>query len=249
LTTPALIWAAAVLFTGAVLQSAAGFGFGLFAVPALLVLGFPLPQAVMLCVVGSAVQKVLAVWSLREHVPWKGLRLVVAYGLLTFPLGLWLMFHLTEAGKGVAGAVVAVLILGLLLLRRGVFPEEREHVPAVWGISAGAVSGVLNGLANIGGPPVVLWSLAHKWSNPRLRITTLAQSLVFVPFQMVLIPVMFGAPALNALLWGLAFSPLVILGTRAGLFLGNRVPVPLLRLGMEILLVLMAVSAARPLWE
>lgn len=239
---------AAILFTGALVQSAAGFGFGLFAVPALLVTGFSLPQAVMLCVVGSALQKIVAMWTLRRHVPWRSLRPLIISGLATLPIGFWLMHRLTLAGRDVAGGVVAALILGLLLLRRVVAPVGRKSVHPAWGIGAGAMSGVLNGLANIGGPPVVLWSLAHQWSNPRLRVTTLAQSLFFVPFQVVVISLVFGRGALVALVWGVLMSPLVVLGTRAGLYLGGRVPVHRLRLGMEFLLVLMAVSAARPLW-
>jgi len=249
LTAVTLGAGAAILFAGALVQSAAGFGFGLFAVPALLVTGFTLPQAVMLCVVGSALQKIVAVYALRRHVPWRSLRPLIVSGLTTLPIGFWLMHRLTMAGRDAAGVVVAVLILGLLLFRRAAAPTGRGSVHPAWGIAAGAISGVLNGLANIGGPPVVLWSLAHQWSNPRLRVTTLAQSLVFVPFQVVVISLVFGHSALVALAWGVLMSPLVVLGTRAGLYLGGRVPVHHLRLGMECLLVLMAVSAARPLWS
>lgn len=248
MTAVTLAAGAAILFAGALVQSAAGFGFGLFAVPALLVTGFSLPQAVMLCVVGSALQKGVAVWALRRHIPWRSLRPLIVSGLATLPIGFWMMHRLSVAGRDTAGGVVAVLIMGLLLLRRLVAPMGKESVHPAWGIAAGAMSGVLNGLANIGGPPVVLWSLAHQWSNPRLRVTTLAQSLVFVPFQVVVISLVFGRSALVALAWGVLMSPLVVLGTRAGLYLGSRVPVHRLRLGMEFLLLLMAVSAARPLW-
>ena len=245
-TLPALAGAAAVLSLGALLQSAAGFGFGLFAVPALLVIGFSLPQAVMLCVAGSAMQKVLAVYALREHVPWRNLKPLIVSGLVTLPAGLWLMQRLSRAGRDTTGIVVAALIMAMLLLRRLAAPRGRAVVPAAWGVAAGAVSGVLNGLANIGGPPVVLWSLAHDWSNRRLRVTTLAQSLVFVPFQVGVMILLFGRGVIVALGWGMLLSPLVILATRAGLRLGGRIPLPWLRLGMELLLILMALSAARP---
>ena len=247
MTPLALGGAAAVLCAGALLQSAAGFGFGLFAVPALLVMGFPLPQAVMLCVAGSALQKVLAVHSLRSHVPWRRLRPLIISGLITLPAGLWMMQRLSAAGKDTTGGVVALLIVSLLLLRRLAAPQGKEVLHPAWGVAAGAASGVLNGIANIGGPPVVLWSLAHRWSNQRLRVTTLAQSLVFVPFQVAVMALIFGGGVLKALAWGVILSPLVVSGTRVGLSLGQRVPVARLRLGMEILLLLMAVSAARPI--
>jgi len=246
MTLGAMAGAASVLTLGAFMQSAAGFGFGLFAVPALLILGFPLPQAIMLTVAGSAVQKILGVIELRKSVNWRELRPLIISGLLTLPLGLWFMIRLTEAGKTTAGRVVAVLIVVLLLLRRFVVPAGHEKVAAIWGVCAGAVSGILNGLANIGGPPVVLWILSHRWGNEKMRVTVMAQSLFFVPLQAGVMLALFGTPVLHALGWGMAVSPLVILGTRLGLRLGSRIPVSRLRTGMELLLLLMAISAARP---
>ena len=246
MTPLALGGAAAVLCAGALLQSAAGFGFGLFAVPALLIMGFPLPQAIMLTVAGSAVQKALGVIELKKAVCWRELSPLIISGLIALPVGLWFMLRLTEAGKATAGRVVAALIVALLIMRRFAVPRGREKVHLCWGIAAGIASGILNGLANIGGPPVVLWILSHHWSNKKMRVTVMAQSLFFVPFQVGVMLILFGAPVARALLWGLLLSPLVVFGTRLGLRLGARIPVSSLRPGMEILLLIMAVSAARP---
>jgi len=56
---------------GSVLQSAAGFGMGLFCTPLLLGLGLSLPESIAIVRASSFFQTLLGSWHLRANIPWK----------------------------------------------------------------------------------------------------------------------------------------------------------------------------------
>jgi len=232
-----------VMVLGCLVQSSAGFGFGLFALPILLFLGFDLPQSVMIVVTGSAIQKITAVTYLRKDVDWKGLLPYMLTGLAALPLGVYLMYRVSFLSQPQAKQIIGFCILALVLLQ-----WRRVHTPGNgvhpgWGYLAGFFSGVLNGLANIGGPPLVFWILAHGWSNEKMRVTALAFSLVFVPFQVGLMVLGFGVPILDSLWKTILLTPVILLGSWLGLRIGAAFSRENLRLYMRFLLIIIAVSA------
>lgn len=234
---------AAILILGGIVQSSAGFGYGLFALPILLFLDFSLPAAVTIIIIGSAIQKLTAVKVLSHAFRWKELFPYMAVGLVSLPLGVYLMFRLSTLDQSITRQIIGGLILLLLMLRWRGFIKTREHVRPVWGIIAAFFSGLLNGLANIGGPPMVLWVLAHRWPNDKMRVVLLAFSLVFVPFQILLMLWLFGTSILNPLARALLLSPAVLLGTWLGLYVGKKFSASQLRFYMQILLLLIALSS------
>ena len=176
---------APVLLLGGMIQSITGFGFGLFALPPLLLMGLDLPQAVVLIIVGSAVQKVTAASHLRRAVNWRQILPLMGVGLLTLPPGVYLMVRVSAMDQALVKQILGGCILLLLLIRLRGARQPLSPPPAGWGYLAASLSGLLNGFANIGGPPMVLWTLAHRWPNARIRGTLLAFSMVFVPFQLI----------------------------------------------------------------
>jgi uncharacterized membrane protein YfcA len=237
-----------IMIVGSMIQSSSGFGFGLFAVPLFLLMGFPLPETVIMVVIGSAVQKIAAISHLRKAVDWKGQAPYMATGLATLPLGVYSLYRVSLLGQPFIKQIIGSVILLLLLLQwRGVI-KSREKVAPVWGYTAGFFSGFLNGLANIGGPPLVLWILAHQWSNEKMRVTPLAFSIVFVPFQLLFMALAFGSRMWNPLLSAILLTPAVLLGTWVGLWAGGKISKEHLRIYMRLLLLLIAVSTIiRPL--
>lgn len=234
---------AAILILGGIVQSSAGFGYGLFALPVLLFLDFSLPAAVTIIIIGSAIQKLTAVKALSHAFRWKELFPYMVVGLVSLPLGVYLMFRLSTLDQSITRQIIGGLILLLLMLRWRGFIKTREHVRPVWGIIAAFFSGLLNGLANIGGPPMVLWVLAHRWPNDKMRVVLLAFSLVFVPFQILLMLWLFGTSILNPLVRALLLSPAVLLGTWLGLYIGKKFSPSQLRFYMQILLLVIALSS------
>jgi uncharacterized membrane protein YfcA len=239
---------APVLLIGGMIQSITGFGFGLFALPPLLLMGLDLPQAVVLIIVGSAVQKMTATAHLRRSVKWRQILPLMGVGLLTLPLGVYLMARVSAMDQAFVKQILGACILLLLLIRIWGARKTPGTPRAGWGYFAASLSGLLNGFANIGGPPMVLWTLAHRWPNARIRGTLLAFSLVFVPFQIILIWSIFGSTVGRSLIHALILIPVVLFGTWLGLRLGEKIPTAVLRGVMVGVLLLMAViSLVEPL--
>jgi uncharacterized membrane protein YfcA len=232
-----------VMLVGSLIQSSSGFGFGLFAVPLFLFMGFSLPDTVIMVVIGSAVQKITAVSYLWKAADWKGHAPYMIVGLLTLPLGVYCMYRVSFLSQPAVKQVIGAVILLLLTLQWKGLIKSKEKVAAAWGYTAGFFSGFLNGLANIGGPPLVLWILAHRWPNEKMRVTPIAFSLIFVPFQVLFMALMFGSALWSPLLNALLLTPSVLLGTWLGLKIGKNISKQHLQIYMRVLLLFIALSA------
>lgn len=98
-------------------------------------------------------------------VDWSRIGVLAAAALVTVPVGAWLLATVSpELVRWTISAVVLsfVAILGLGWRYRG-------RPTVVTTASAGAVSGVLNGVAGLAGPPVIFYYLAGPDPAPRMR--------------------------------------------------------------------------------
>jgi uncharacterized membrane protein YfcA len=228
---------------GAIIQSSSGFGFGLFVIPILLFFGVGLAPTVIMVVIGSAIQKITAVKYLKEHLDWQEMAPFIVVGLFGLPLGVFAMSRISTMDQPVVKQVIGGLVLVMLALHRKGAIQARETVPKAWGYIVGFFAGLLNGFANIGGPPLVLWTLAHQWPNRKMRGTIIAFSLIFVPFQLALMLVTFGSAMFNPMLKAVVLSPAVLLGTWIGLKIGEKISQEHLRIYMQVLLLFIAVAS------
>ncbi len=104
------------------------------------------------------------------------------------------------------------------------------------------------GFANIGGAPIILWILAHRWQNEKMRVTSLAFTLAFVPFQIILLPMVFGKSILIAFLNAIVLTPIIYFSTKIGLRVGSMLSRRHLRMSMQGLLFLIAmISILKPI--
>ena len=243
MTIKEIIEIGSIMILGGVIQSSSGFGYGLFALPLLLFFGFPLPVSVMIIITGSGIQKIAAVKVLADNFDWKELFPYMGTGLLALPIGIYLMFSAANLDQSLIKQIIGGCIILLLILRWQGFIRTRDHIAPIWGHIASFWSGLLNGFANIGGPPLVIWTLSHRWSNEKIRVVLLAFSLIFVPFQLVLMPIVFGSPVIGAFIKSLILSPFVLLGTWLGLIIGARITQRQLKLYMQALLIIIALTS------
>ena len=235
------------MILGSIIQGSSGFGFGLFAIPILLFFGIDLESAVIMVVIGSAIHKVSAINSLKEHLDWQEMAPFVFTGLAALPLGIYAMFRVSGMDQSVVKQVIGVVVLVMLGLRWKGTIRSREFVPRIWGYIAGFFSGILNGFANIGGPPLVLWILAHQWPNKKMRGTIIAFSLIYVPFQVSLMLLTFGSALLYPMLKIIILTPTILLGTWIGLKIGEKISKKHLEIYMQALLLFIAISSiAKP---
>lgn len=249
LTIVQLIYAALIMAGCSFIQSAVGFGFGLFAVPLLIFAGLSLPSATSLMISAVFVQTAFTTWYFRHDVPWRPAVRASIIRNLTLPIGAFLMLQLDQAGtsavKQVIGGLLIVIVLTFYFAR--IQPRERLHW--AWEIPAFVGSGVTGGMVGMGGPTLVLWVMAHDWTNPQTRSFLLFNFMSSSPLQITLIALIFGWEMLVVAGVGLVFTPILYAGTQAGLRVGHRLSRERLKNISLLLLFLLAISAlAEPLF-
>jgi uncharacterized protein len=132
-----------------------GFGFAMAAVP-LLALAIPPARAVPFVIL---LQLMASVWDWREarrHAHWRSLPWLMAGAVVGTPLGTFGLAALSPnwARLAIAGAV----LLAVLLLARGLKLAAMPGRPAL--AATGLLAGILNGIAAMPGPPVIVLYLA-----------------------------------------------------------------------------------------
>lgn len=246
LTVPVMVAIAAVITLASVIQSSVGFAFALFATPLLLWTGIPLPQVITIVSVSSFFSSLIGAGHLRASIPWRPALTASVVRIVMILAGLLILKKLVGLDGGSVRAVVGgilILLVGMKLVYRA-RPAEKVHW--LWGALAFSSSGLLVGICGMGGPPLVLWLLAHNWSTARIRGFLFVAFAVTIPVQIFLLYLVFGAEIMSTAFWTLLLIPFILLGTVVGLPLGNRLPKPLLRKIMNGILLIIGISAVLP---
>lgn len=237
---------ASILFAASVLQAVVGFGFAVLANPLLLLLGMSLPEIIALICASSYIQTNMAAYNLRQHLSYRAMVPWVLISWVGLLLGMWSLLQVNNLPKLELRFVVGVVILVLLLLQAGFKVKPLARVPRSWGVLAFFSSGFTGGLIGIGGPPVVIWVMAHNWDALRSRAFLLGFFVLCLPAYFVLLLYLFGTALLWPMAKALVFFPVIYLGTRWGLQLGERVDKGLLRGFVYLMLAVLALSCIYP---
>ena len=208
------------LVLGAFVQGATGFGFGLVTTPLLLWAGLSLPVSVTMVLTGTLVQTAAGCWRHRQDIVWADTGGMMAMRTLAMPVGLAVMVWVDGQGLGLVKQIVGGGLLAVVVLIVAVKPEPRARVARGWTPTAGLSSGVLSGMIGMGGPPMVLWVMAHDWSAQRSRVFMWLMFLQLMPLQLAAMGWRFGGPVGQGVVAGLVTTPLLVAagmaGTRAG---------------------------------
>jgi uncharacterized membrane protein YfcA len=243
-----LITIGAALFLGSVLQGAVGFAFTLFVLPILVWAGLGVTEAVAIVSVSVLVQVAVGTYQLRRDVHWRDVVPATLIRYVTIPIGIFLLVALNSLGQDQIKQFLGVLILAMLLVQVFGKVDPARELHAGWKLLAFSSSGVLLGLAAMGGPPAVMWVMAQRWSSRQSRAFLMALFMLGLPLQAVLLywssPQVIG----GAMLIGLAFAPMVALGSTLGVRLGDHInKLRLRQLAFSILFVTATVSVVSPL--
>lgn len=156
-----MAWCLAVVFAAGILRGYTGFGFALAAVPTLALIVPPVmvvPLVLCLEIVASA-QMLPGLW--REvhfrSVGWLGLG-----SLAGIPLGLYGLA--TQSADVMRLAIALIVLASVAGLAAGA--RFRSQPGGAATVLIGAVSGLLNGAAAMGGPPVILFYLGRQTAVP-----------------------------------------------------------------------------------
>ena len=205
-----LIVTMAGVLAASVLRGFTGFGFGLAAVP-LLSLGLPPAQVVPLVVTLQVVIGVAGLRTAAKSCDWRSVGLLVPGLIVGIPIGLLILTALPpNPVRLVIGIIVA---LSVVLIQRGIrLPPNPSRLI---GFGIGLISGIVSGLASMGGPPVVVFLLAMGHDPARMRATAIVYFMLSGCVS--LIPMtMRGLITQDLLIWTVASLPVLFGGSRLG---------------------------------
>lgn len=154
LAPPTLAAAAAVLLAG-IVRGFSGFGAAMIMVPVLAALYGPLRAVPMALLLEMAVSLPLLPAAVRL-VDWRRIALLLLAACAAVPLGVWLLRTLDATAMRYA--MSAIVLGAVALLATGWRYRGRLGVAPT--VATGLLSGAMNGLAGMAGPPVVFFYLA-----------------------------------------------------------------------------------------
>ena len=233
----------AILLASSVVQGAVGFAGGLFAIPLLIMLGIPMPEAVSINMVASTVQNAIGAWRLRREIDFRRALRPTMLRFLTLPLGVWVLSLLGTTRPDLASQVVGGIILAILAIQWLFSVPPRDELHWAWEYLAFGGGGFLLGLCGMGGPMMVLWVMAHRW--PYIR----AKAFLYYLFATGLIPhalllwFFFGNKMFLAMGLGLLGTPALVIGMLIGLKIGTYLADHVVRRLTIGLLIVIAISS------
>ncbi|GAA3537801.1 sulfite exporter TauE/SafE family protein [Nonomuraea rosea] len=172
-----LVVGSLVVFVGAIVQGAVGFGLGLVAAPVLTIMVPDLmPGAIQVVNMTLPLFTLVTEW---RRVDWRGLGFAVLGRVPGSVIGAVIVVYVSVYTRGV---LVAVMVLVAVVLTARALSVPRNAATIA---SAGFVSGVTGTATGIGGPPVAL--VYQNAKGPQIRATlamffflSAAQSLVIL---------------------------------------------------------------------
>jgi uncharacterized membrane protein YfcA len=201
-------WLAVLL--ASVVRSVTGFGFALVAIPVFSLFLSP-AESVVLCAALTLVSNISSLPTYREYIPYTLLTPLIAWALLGTLIGTFFLVKLTPVQfQFLTGLSVVIACVVLLLAQPRAYRINR-WITAV----AGLISGTMNGILAIPGPPIILYVMATEQSAERARALLLSFFLSSALFALI----GFGLAGLIVLksLWLIILTmPAVMIGNRVG---------------------------------
>jgi hypothetical protein len=237
-----------VLSIGIFVQSAAGFAAGLLSIPSLLYLGHSIPEASTALLVATIPQNIFGVYSLRRSIDARRLLLPGGARLAFFPLGILVLIFIEQTFpiiriRQFVGGVVLTVTLMTIFCR----PAPRERLAAFWAWLAFPLSGFLQGLVGMGGPPMVFWVSAHNWSSKQIRGFLFSMYLISLGPAIVMLFLFFGQRVVEPAIAALLSIPILLIATWVGLKFGDWLGRERLRrITLALLLAMGVIGLASP---
>lgn|SRR5690606_7205444 len=159
-----LLLVACVFFLAVFTQSVSGFGLGLVSM-ALLPLLIDVRIAVPLVTLVAICVEFTLLLRFRRAINFRAVARLIAAALIGIPIGLFAL-------KNVDGQLI-LRLLGLIIAGYAAYGLLNLKLPIIqnqrWAYGFGFVSGILTGLYNTGGPPLVIYGTCRGWSPDEFR--------------------------------------------------------------------------------
>lgn len=180
MTTTQVVLVLLIIFATSVVQSVAGFGSALLAVP-LMVVVIDLQSAVIISSFVGTLSNLLQSWQLRRNIDATMTKRFLLSTVIGAPAGLLLFIYANQSALKI---VLGISILfGVFVLSRGL---ELQHISSWLDWLMGVLSGVLLMATSTNGPPLVFVLQARKIDPARFRATLNMVFLVSGAFGLVM---------------------------------------------------------------
>lgn len=194
-----------IIFLGSMLSSTVGFAYSALVGAAIFHVVPDPVVAVEVMMISSIALQLYSVAALWRQISWARCLPFLIGGLLTTPVGLYLLLHL-PAGHYINGVGVALVFYGAYMLFR---PDVRIKERGRWSnFAIGMLGGITGPMAAFPGMFITIWCSLMDWNK-----TT--QRAVFQPYILVMQIV-----SLSALLW---LHDLSLSGVQLALYAGPAV--------------------------
>ena len=229
------------VIVGTLTQRITGMGSALIMGPLLVLLFGPLHGVVITVIAGGFIA-LLVFLSTRRDVEWRTVATLALSAVPGMAVGAWIASLLPTPQLQVAIGVMVILALAVSLLLERNKILLRPSVTA--GGTAGFVSGAMNAIAGVGGPPVsayaILTNMAHTTFVAVLQPYFMVISMGTLLAKFIVEDNAW--PQVPAWFWPVLAAAIVI-GHFGGTWLGRRVPVSVARVVMIVLALGGGVSA------
>lgn len=209
----------------------AGFGGGLTTMPLVSML-LPVKMAAPMSVMVGTATALYATWLSRKDTDWKSAAILIGFSILGVPIGIYALSNLPDEimKMGLGSFLIIYSFYSLFVPRLPVYDKAWIAAPM------GAIAGALGAAFSTNGPPVVIYGMLRNLGPAAFRGTLNA---FFTANNIVII----GGLATSGILTFDTFKlvmlaiPTMILGSIVGQFVHKRIPTPVFRIMVFILLI------------
>lgn len=168
LADPRWFWVAAAAVLAALVRGFTGFGAAMVFVPVASAIYEPKVAVVVLFIVDGIVTFPL-VFKAIHQCRWPDVVCLAVGATLTIPLGVYVLL-ITDAA--LLRWLISLSILGLVAVMASGW-RYKKHPPPLACVGVGSVSGFAGGVANLYGPPIVLF-----WLGGQLNVATVRANII-----------------------------------------------------------------------
>ena len=198
-------------FAASFVQATAGFAFTII-IMALWPLFLPVPEASQLLMFGSLIPIACITFRYRRHINFRITAIPMILGLLGTYIGVNALLTIDNAIIiKVLGGFLIVLALYFFAFSSRICIAQNPLTASVTGF----LSGLMGGVFNMPGPPMVLYCTVTSQSKEEYLATTQFYFLVLLLFRIVY---MWMRRGLSDLV--ISHTPVVVVGSLGGMFLG-----------------------------
>ncbi|MBN2542703.1 sulfite exporter TauE/SafE family protein [bacterium] len=213
-----IILASIIIFIAYTVKGLTGFAASLISVP-LLSLFLDIKFVVPVVALTTFVAGIILFWKVRKEIQWDEMIIVLIFVVIGSFIGIKLLARFDSIFiKRVFGVFVALFSLKLLI---GSPQQSTSSISKVWGAFAGLIGGILGGMFDTNGPPLVIY-FSRKLEKVKFRATLVAIFFIDVIWRNILYAAN-GITTLNEVKFTLFLLPALIMGTFLGFKLNLRV--------------------------